>query len=161
CCRQPPSCYDVAMRNRRRFALFAVMGLTSACSELNDRAAPLPPDGDDLPIVNQVAGIHSHEDRPMRLVIRDQSLLAQVPLVDVPVDFHTQMLLVVTLGRCVSDQYQVQINRVWREGPVLKVDYQARGPSGEAPVTISSPYCIAVVPRCDLNVDGFAAALPR
>jgi len=147
----------------RRFVLClaALCILPAGCSEFNDRATPLPADGDTIPIVNQVAGVHSHEDRPMRLVIRDQATLAQVPLVDVPVDFRTQMLLVVTLGRRLSDQYSVQINRVWRDGPVIKVDYSSAAPSPDAPVVVTSPFCIAVVPRCDLNVSGFTADLPR
>jgi hypothetical protein len=142
-----------------RICLAVAAGLTG-CSEFNDRAAPLPAEGEELPILNQVAGTFSHEDRPMRLVIRDQALLSQVPLVDIPVDFRTQMLLVVTLGRRLSDEYQVQINRVWRDGPVLRVDYETRGPTADTPVVVSSPYCMAVVPRCDLNVDGFSATLP-
>ena len=135
--------------------------LIPGCNEFNDRLTPLPPDGDDLPIVHQVSGTFSHEDRPMELVIRDQELLSQVPLVDVPVDFRSQMLLVVTLGRRLSDKYAVRINRVWREGSVLRVDYQIDAPPPDAPVTVSSPFCIAVVPRCDLNVVGFSPTLPR
>jgi len=145
----------------RRLAVTALLPLLAGCTELNDRAAPLPADGDELPIVHQVAGTFSHEDRPMELVIRDQELLSQVPLVDVPVDFRSQMLLVVTLGRRLSDKYAVRINRVWREGPVVRVDYQIDAPPPGAPVTVASPFCIAVVPRCDLNVDGFSPTLPR
>ncbi len=135
--------------------------LPAGCSELNDRATPLPAEGDDLPIAHQVSGTFSHEDRPMQLVIRDQELLSQVPLVDVPVDFRSQMLLVVTLGRRLSDKYAVRINRVWREGPMVHVDYQIDSPPPGAPVLVSSPFCIAVVPRCDLNVEGFSPTLPR
>ncbi len=150
------------MSHRRLALLLAALCLfPPGCSEFNDRATPLPADGETVPIVNQVAGVQSHEDRPMRLVIRDQATLSQVPLVDVPVDFRTQMLLVVTLGRRLSDQYSVQINRVWREGPVLKVDYSSAAPSADAPVVVTSPFCIAVVPRCDLNVSGFSAEIPR
>lgn len=143
-------------------ALAAVAAcLVAGCNEINDRETPLPADGDELPIANQVSGTFSHEDRPMQLVIRDQELLSQVPLVDVPVDFRSQMLLVVTLGRRLSDKYAVRINRVWREGPVIRVDYQIDAPPPGSAVTVSSPFCIAVVPRCDLNIQGFSPTLPR
>lgn len=150
-----------SLARARAIGCLGLLCLISGCAELNDRATPLPADGDELPIAHQVSGTFSHEDRPMELVIRDQELLSQVPLVDVPVDFRTQMLLVVTLGRRLSDKYAVRINRVWREGPMIHVDYQIDSPPAGSPVTVSSPFCIAVVPRCDLNVDGFSPTLPR
>lgn len=92
----------------------------------------------------------------MQLVVRDQATLAQVPLVDVPVDFPKEMLLIVTLGRVTSNQYAVNIDRVWREGHQLRVSSTVTTPPPGSPLVLASPYCIAVVPRCDLNVAGFS-----
>jgi len=133
----------------------------AGCHEPRPGGAPLPAPGEELPILHQVSGLHAHEDRPMRLAIRDAATLAQVPLVDVPVNFDEEMLLIVTLGRRLSDQYAVRIDRVWREGGLLKVDYELQVPPPDAPLSPSSPYCIAVLPRCDLNVEGFSPTIPR
>jgi hypothetical protein len=117
-------------------------------------------DGAEFPIIRQVNGIHSHETRPMQLVIRDTAALAKVPIADVEVDFSNQMLLIVTLGRMTSDQYTIKIDRVWRDGHELRVATTVTSPPPEAPIAMSSPYCIAVVPSCDLNVSGFSAEPP-
>jgi len=121
----------------------------------------MPMEGEDLPILHQVQGTHSHEMRAMQLVIRDAATFARVPLVDVPVDFSQEMLLVVTLGRVPSDQYRVGIDRVWREGHKLRVAATVVTPAPGAPLVIASPYCIAVVRKCGLNVEGFSPEPPR
>ncbi|MFO0973983.1 MAG: hypothetical protein U1A27_11170 [Phycisphaerae bacterium] len=139
--------------------LIAALSL-AGCHELNPRTVPLPADGQELPIRTCVFRAQSHEDRPMRLVIRDAATLARVPLIEIPVDFNEEMLLVVTLGRCLSDQYRIDIRRVWRDGGVLKVDYDVVAPPDDAPLVLASPFCIAVVPRCDLNVEGFSSQVP-
>jgi len=120
----------------------------------------MPAEGDELPILRQVHGTHCHETRAMQLVIRDPATLAQVPLTDVPVDFSQEMLLIVTLGRVPSDLYTVNIDRVWREGPHLRVSSTVTSPPPGAPLVMASPYCIAVVPRCDLNIHGFSPRPP-
>ena len=97
----------------------------------------------------------------MQLVVRDTETLAQVPLGDVPVNFAEEMLLVVTLGRVTSDEYSVNIDRVWREGARLRVDVNVEAPESTGRVAMASPYCIAVVPRCDLNVADFSATVPK
>lgn len=91
----------------------------------------------------------------MQFVVRNLAAWSQVQLRDVPVDFRKEMLLVVTLGRRSSDQYEVSIDRIWRRRGALQVEIGVRRPAADAPVVMSSPYCIAVVPRCDLNVAGF------
>lgn len=151
------------MKQQLRVAIVAwlVLVAMTGCTEPNARTLQRPADGAEIPILRQVSGRFGGPDRPMRLVIRDQATLAQVPLVDVPVDFANEMMLVVTLGRRMSDQYSVQITRVWRQGPELAVDYAVTAPSPDAPTAISSPFCIAVVPQCDLNVDGFSPIIPR
>ena len=133
----------------------------AGCHDGSRRVQTIPVvEGQELPILQTLTGAHSHETRPMRLVIRDPAALAQVPLTDVPVDFASQMLLVVTLGSVTSDQYQVGINRVWREGNKLRVEMQVKDPPEGSPVAMAAPYCIAVVPRCELNVAGFSADPP-
>jgi len=136
--------------------LFAVAG----CHEGRVQSVKAPEDGEELPILRQSSGTHSHETRPMQLVVRDTEALAQVPLADVPVNFAEEMLLVVTLGRVTTDQCAVRIERVWREHGRLRVKVNVRS-SGAAPPVMASPYCIAVVPRCDLNVADFSAQPPK
>lgn len=118
-------------------------------------------EGQALPILQQIAGTHSHETRDMQLVVRDPETLAQVPLAEVPVNFSSQMLLIVTLGRVTSDQYAVSIDRVWRERGRLRVAVNVQAPDGRASVAMASPFCIAVVPKCDLNVADFLTQPPQ
>jgi hypothetical protein len=96
----------------------------------------------------------------MQLVIRDNESLAQVPLADVPVNFAEEMLLIVTLGRVTSDEYSVNIKRIWREGGRLRVNVEVAAPETFERVAMGSPYCIAVVPRCDLNIAEFSPKIP-
>ena len=120
----------------------------------------LPMEGDELPILHQVTGTHCHETRAMQIVIRDAAMLARIPLEDVQVNFAREMLLIVTLGRVPSDQFSVRVGRVRREGSRLKVRTMVERPPPGAPIVMASPYCIAVVPTCDLNVDGFLTEPP-
>jgi len=117
-------------------------------------------DGEELPILRQISKVHSHETRPMQLVIRDEAALAKVPLERIPVDFEHEMMLVVTLGRTPSDAYQVRIDRVYRDGGALRVDAIVEKPPGVSPLAPASPYCIAIVPRSNLNVLNFTADPP-
>lgn len=114
-----------------------------------------------MPILRQVQGTHCHETLAMQLVIRDQATLARIPLQDLEVDFREEMLLIVTLGRVTSDQYSVRIGRVWRQKHELRVSVTVETPPVGAPIVMASPYCIAVIPRCDLNVAGFSPEPPR
>ncbi|HVP11480.1 MAG TPA: hypothetical protein VMV94_09875 [Phycisphaerae bacterium] len=150
----------VAARLRQGALLSLAVWMLTGCHDLRDQAAPMPAEGDELPILRQVHGTHCHETRAMQLVIRDPATLAQVPLTDVPVDFSQEMLLIVTLGRVPSDLYTVNIDRVWREGPHLRVSSTVTSPPPGAPLVMASPYCIAVVPRCDLNIHGFSPRPP-
>lgn len=130
------------------------------CHQPRTTTGVMPAPGEELPILHKINGVHSHETRAMQLVVRDLATLAQVPLTDVPVDFKDEMLLVVTLGRVTSDQYSIDIRRVWREGGVLRVETSVLAPGAGVATAMSSPYCIAVVPRCDLNVAEFANTPP-
>lgn len=114
-----------------------------------------PAPGDDVPIIRQYAGTHSHELRSMRYVVRTPAQWAQVQLRDVEVDFDTEMLIVATLGRRTSDRYGVEVSRVWRDRGVLRVEVAVRQPAADGPIVLSSPYCVAVIPKCIFNVAGF------
>ena len=150
----------------RRGGGLSILGLTlllvvGGCREYTDGVREMPLDGEELPILRQAAGVHSHETRAMRVVVRDAATLARIPIEDVTVDFTREMLLIATLGRVTSDQYLVAIDRIWREGPTLRVRMVVTSPPPGAPLAMASPFCIAVVPRCDLNVAGFAPEPPE
>ena len=93
----------------------------------------------------------------MQLIIHDEATLARVPIEEIPVDFDTEMLLIVTLGQVLSDQYHIEIDRVHRQGSKLHVETRLTRPAPGAPPVIATPYCLAVIPRSDLNVEGFSA----
>lgn|GEM_PF-942035 len=138
-------------------AVFASTG----CSFLNDPAPDtLPPDGVSLPILRQWSKPHCHENRPMRLTIRNARDLTQIPLEDFDVNFNEEMLLIVTLGRTYSDQYRIRFDELRREGGVLIPEITIQDPPTGAPLTVSCPYGVAVVPRCDLEVRGFSNRPP-
>lgn len=136
------------------------MWLSSGCREMRPTARDVPVDHEELPILRQYVGAHSHEARAMRVVVRDRRTLARIPIHDVDVDFTREMLLIVTLGSVTSDEHAVRIERVWRDGHRLRVAIVRRAPPANAPLVMASPYCVAVVPRCDLNVIGFAPEPP-
>ncbi len=97
----------------------------------------------------------------MQVVVRDPAMLARIPLADVSVNFADEMLLIVTLGRVTSDRYSVDVTRVWREGGRLRVEVTVTAPPPGVPIAMAAPFCIAVVPRCDLNVADFAVEPPQ
>ena len=134
--------------------------LPAGCRESGRGIRALPAEGEELPILRRLAGTHSHETLAMQIVVRDPATFAQIPLADVSVNFAKEMLLIVTLGRVTSDQYAVRIDRVWREGHELRVAVTMFSPQPGFPVVMASPYCIAVVGRCDLNVAEFAPEPP-
>ncbi len=130
------------------------------CNQPGGMTSDAPSEGEELPIIAQLQDAHSHELEPMQLVIRDAGAYARIPLREMDVDFSREMLLVVTLGQRLSDQYSVRIDRVWREGGKLQVETEITRPPPGAPPVFASPYCIAKVRRCDLNVAGFSPAPP-
>ena len=70
------------------------------------------------------------------------------------------MVLIVTLGRMPSDQYRVRIDGVRRDRGQLIADVRIVEPPANMPLAIASPFCVAVVPRCDLPVRGFSTRPP-
>lgn len=124
-----------------------------------DRPVDTVMDGQDLPVIRELAGIHSTFTGPVRLVIHESATLAQLPLNLGPVDFDRYMVLVAALGPTPTDQYRITIDRVWRDGDRLRAHVQTRYPPVDAPARTApaSPFHAVVVPRSDLNVRGFEA----
>ncbi|MCA9255969.1 MAG: protease complex subunit PrcB family protein, partial [Phycisphaerales bacterium] len=153
----------IRRRQRRGLAtLIATLVFTTGCSMSSTAGggSPLPADGAELPILRTWSRAHSHENRAMRLAIRNAADLSQIPLDEFDIDFENEMALVVTLGRMPSDAYQVRITGVRRDRGRLIADVEIVQPPANAPLAISSPYCVAITPRCDLPVEGFATRPP-
>jgi len=118
---------------------------------------------DELDITWSTAGTYSELHQPLRLVIRDSAALAAIPVAEVPVDFNEQMVLVAALGAVPTEGYAVRITRVWRDRRRVYVDVRVTQPQpdGKPPKhALCAPYHIVVVPRSDLNVEGFSTRLP-
>ena len=108
-------------------------------------------------------GTYSDLHQPLRLVIRDSAGLAAIPVAEVPVDFRKQMVLVAALGAVPTEGYAIRITRVWRKEHRVYVDVRVTQPhpGGRPPRhALCAPYHIVVVPRSDLNVEGFYTRLP-
>jgi hypothetical protein len=117
----------------------------------------------DVPILWQKTGSYSRLNREARICARNLATLAKVPLTEVPVDFRKEMVLIVGLGPIADDDVGVEIARVWRQGSQLKVQERRIYPdySGAEGLERASPWAVAVIPRSDLNVEGFSARVPR
>jgi hypothetical protein len=138
--------------------LAAVAGGCHGATNVEGEAAEPEP----IPILWETQGSISHIARPLRVVARDAATLAQVPVVEVPVDFETQMVLIAALGPSASDQVGVRIDRVYRLGRAIHVQVRMLHP-GEAKhggLRRTSPYHVVVIPRSDLNVVGFSPVVP-
>ncbi|MFQ5490369.1 MAG: protease complex subunit PrcB family protein, partial [Phycisphaerae bacterium] len=135
--------------------------LTAGCSLETLRPIETVQDGQELPILRDQAGTFSTFQRPARLVVRDSSTAAQLPLNLGPVDFEWQMVLVAAMGPTPTDQYGITIRRAWRDGNQVRVQVEMRYPPPGAPLRSSpaSPYHAVVVQKCDLNVRGFDAVI--
>lgn len=114
-------------------------------------------------ILWQQSGTYSRINRRVRLLVRDPATLAQLPLTEVPVDFDQQMVLVAGLGPTPTSERGIRIVRVWREGSRIRVQERVIHPgddqaSGLAP---ASPWTVAIIPRSDLNVQGYESRVPE
>ena len=113
--------------------------------------------GDEWPIDWQVTGLHSSYASPERVLIRNSVDLARYPLVDVPVDFDTQMVLIVLSGKMRTHSVGVRIAHIVYEGDRLRpVIHRFRTSDADPAAVTTAPYCIAVIRRTDLNVEGFS-----
>jgi hypothetical protein len=139
------------------------LALWQGCATGGPAAAPQDAPVEDLPIIWQKTGTYSRLARTIHLVARDAQTLAQLPLAEVPVDWTTQMVLVVGLGPTPTSQTGVRMARVWREGARIRVQERRIHPGAETAPGLepASPWAIAVIPRSDLNVEGFVARVPK
>lgn len=122
-----------------------------------------PPSAEDIPILWQASGAHSHLTRRVRVVARDPAVLAQLPLAEIPVNFETQMVLVAGLGPTATDELGVRIDRVWREGSKIRVQERRihPGPEPKAGLSPASPWTAVIIPRSDFNVEGYTNSVPK
>ena len=140
-------------------AAAALLAGLSGCSEPRP-ASWLPDDGADVAILRQYAGPDCGEPAAMQVVIRTPEQWARVPWINDPVDFTHEMALAMTLGPVYSDQQSIRITRVWRAGRQLRVAVAMPEPPAGAALARGSPFCIAIVPKCELPVAGFSAEPP-
>jgi hypothetical protein len=89
--------------------------------------------------------------------------LAKLPIAEVPVDFKTQMVLIVGLGPSPTNELGVRIARVWHEGSRIRVQERRIHPGTLRSPAIepASPWTIVVVPMSDLNVEGYVTRVPK
>ncbi|MCB9854583.1 MAG: hypothetical protein H6818_02765 [Phycisphaerales bacterium] len=146
--------------SRRWSVVLMLVICVAGCGSESGVRDSLPPDGAELPILRTWSRAHSHENRSMRLAIRNAEDLSQIPLDEFDIDFSKEMALIVTLGRMPSDQFHVRITGVRRHRGKLLADVEVIQPPGDVPLVVASPYCVAIIPRCDLPVDGFAVRPP-
>ena len=139
-----------------RALIIALAGSTLSCTTVPREQPDVVP-GDEWPIDWQVTGLHSSYASPERVLIRNSVDLARYPLVDVPVDFDTQMVLIVLSGTTRTNSVGVRIARIVYEGDRLRpVIRRFRTGSPDPAAVTTAPYCIAVIWRTDLNVEGFS-----
>lgn len=143
--------------------VFILALLAAGCSQQQGARLVEPSDSADLPVVAERSDVHSSYARPLRVVIHDRGTLAALGLINLPVDFSQQMVLLAAMGPAHSEDCQVRISRVWRDGNRLRVEVVNSYP----PVTelhrarSTSPYHAIVVPNSRLPIDNFSAEIPR
>lgn len=118
---------------------------------------------EDLPILWQQSGTYSRITRGTHVVARNPMELAKLPIAEVPVDFKIQMVLIVGLGPSPTNELGVRIARVWHEGSRIRVQERRIHPGTlRSPgVEPASPWTIVVVPKSDLNVEGYTTRVPK
>ncbi len=84
-------------------------------------------------------------------------------MAEIPVDFHHQMVLIVGLGPTAGSGTGVRITRVWRSGETVRVQEQRIHPGLDSgrQLEVASPWAAVVVPKTDLNVEGFTTQIPE
>jgi hypothetical protein len=150
------------IRIGRRGCLAAAIALVTVIGCANQegglfRGEPAPVI-EEYPVLYQKAGKYCGAKQEMRLVVRDQAHMSFVPVGDVPVDFNSQMVLFVTTGQVYAESYDIQIDRVWRQDRLIRVGITKSFPqAGEMSYPHAcSPYYLVVIPKSDMNVEGFA-----
>lgn len=148
---------------RLKIGLIALLAGGLSCAATDKQPAADVSPLEDLPILWEKSGAYSRIRRMTRVVARDPATLAQLPVTEVPVDFDAQMVLIVGLGPTPINELGVRITRVWRDGSRIRVQERRIHPGvGSSPgFEPASPWTVAVVPRSDLNVEGFSTRVPR
>lgn len=135
----------------------------AGCSAGRPRVGADWPDGQELPILRECSGAYSDYGRPLRVVVYDPGLLAELGLGRLEVDFSKEMVLLSAMGSAPSTDCRIRIRRVWRDGDRLRVHVENVYPPG--PINYQpgacSPFHAVVVPRCELPIDRFSSRLPR
>jgi len=158
------------MRRMKHYAMRAAgaliaVGLLSqtACSNAPSPDLSGVSDGQELPILREVAGTYSSITRPLHLVIHDAATLAALPVDPGPVDFDKEMVLFAATGPTRSERCAIRIRRVWRDGAVLRASVVKEfPPADEARTsTTASPFHLVVLRKMSLNVVGFNAKVPH
>lgn len=119
----------------------------------------------EMPIVQQWTGFNSNQEKPRRLVIRDQKSWAETwaamrgnvePKPAVPaVDFEKHVVVAVFMGRKSSGGYAVKIVSIKKGKDKVRVTVKESNPPEGAMVTmaLTSPYHVVVVPKSDKDVE--------
>lgn len=119
--------------------------------------------GDELPVLDELAQRQSRIAKPLRIVIYDYPSMSQFPLLDLKVDFSTQMVLLAAMGPASSMDCEIRIDRVWMGVNRLEVEVTEFYPPSDAPRSpaTASPIHAVVVPRCELPITGFTSRIPK
>lgn len=130
-----------------------------------DRSGPttLPADAEELAILWRASGTYSRLAKAVRLVIRDAGTLAQVPLCEVPVNFETEMVLLAGLGPTPRSDCGIVIQHAYKQnGRIWVLERQVYPGSQMSPgLRPASPWTLVVVPRSDLDVEGYSSSPPK
>lgn len=145
----------------RQAALVLAAGVLAGCA--GEKKGPPAREIEELPIQWEQSGSHSRLRRSVRVVVRHPATLMRIPLAEVPVDFRKQMVLVAGLGPTTSDSVGIRISRVWREGSRIRVREEQLHPGFDETghLVRASPWTMVVVPRSDMNVEGYSPDVPR
>ena len=144
---------------------FASLALLTTAGCLTGPASPAPSlQPGEMPILWQRAGHDDRIRRPFQYIAHDARALARLPLDEVPVDFKSQMVLIAAAGTVRSKDIEIRIQRVCKQGSEIRPQVLILNPttqSSSPPRRRYAPYHIVVVPRSDLNVEGFSSMLPK
>ncbi len=119
--------------------------------------------GDDLPILGELSQSQTRIAKPLRIVIYDYPSLSQFPLLELDVDFDSQMVLLAAMGPASSRSCRIEIESVWMGDRKIEVDVTEIYPDSDDQKSpaIVSPIHAVVVPRSELPVSGFTSRIPK
>jgi len=140
-----------------------VLVTVSGCRASQSRTVLETSTAEDVPILWEKSGTYSRLTRRVRVVARDPATLAQLPLTEIPVDFDSQMVLIAGLGPTPGSDRGIRIVRVWKQGARIRVQERPIHPGLDPTpgLTPGSPWTVVVIPKSDLNVEGYASRVPK